>query len=178
MYLIKGVRVTLIKNALSNLSAYFMSLFPLPVSVANCLEKLQHNFLWGGMGEEFKFRLVSLIKVCTMISKEGLGVCNLFVFNWVLMGSCGVTFMRERPYGGWLLIPNMTMLGVGGVLMRFMAYGVGLWKNMRRVWRIARMGWGSRRILGDGSKIQFLHDFWCRDQALKTSFPDLELCLP
>jgi hypothetical protein len=102
MYLIKGVRVTLIKNALSNLSAYFMSLFPLPVSVANCLEKLQHNFLWGGMGEEFKFRLVSLIKVCTMISKEGLGVCNLFVFNWVLMGSCGVTFMRERPYGGWL----------------------------------------------------------------------------
>jgi len=39
--------------------------------------------------------------------------------------------MSERLYGGWLWILNMAMLGVGGVLMRFMG----------------RMGWGSGRIL-------------------------------
>jgi hypothetical protein len=41
MYLSKGGRVTLIKSALSNLPTYFMSLFSLPVGVANRLKKLQ-----------------------------------------------------------------------------------------------------------------------------------------
>jgi hypothetical protein len=51
-----------------------MSFFPLLVSVANRIEKLQWNFLWGGISEEFKFHLVSWPKVCTPISKGGLGV--------------------------------------------------------------------------------------------------------
>jgi hypothetical protein len=41
MYLSKGGRLTLIKNTLSNLSTYALSLFPVPVGVANRLEKLQ-----------------------------------------------------------------------------------------------------------------------------------------
>jgi hypothetical protein len=41
--------------------------------------------------------------------------------------------MRERPYREWLWIPNITVLGVGGVLIRF----------------TGRMGWGSGRILGE-----------------------------
>ena len=59
MYLSKGGRVTSIKNTLSNLPTYFMPLFPLLVGVANCLKKLLWDFLWGDMGEEFKFHLVS-----------------------------------------------------------------------------------------------------------------------
>jgi hypothetical protein len=45
MYLSKGGRVTLIKSTLANLPTYYMSLFPLPVSVANRMEKLQRDFL-------------------------------------------------------------------------------------------------------------------------------------
>jgi len=41
MYLSKGGKGTLIKSTLSNMPTYFMSLFPLPIGVANCLEKLQ-----------------------------------------------------------------------------------------------------------------------------------------
>ena len=40
MYLSKGGRVTLIKSTLSSLPTYFLSLFPLPVSVAMCIEKI------------------------------------------------------------------------------------------------------------------------------------------
>ena len=41
LYLSNGGRVTLIKSTLSNLPTYFLSLFPIPASVANRIEKLQ-----------------------------------------------------------------------------------------------------------------------------------------
>jgi hypothetical protein len=59
MYLSKGGRVTLIKSTLSNLPTYFLSLFPIPSSVASRIEKLHRDFLSGGLGEEFKYHLVS-----------------------------------------------------------------------------------------------------------------------
>jgi hypothetical protein len=61
MYLSMGGRVTLIKSTLFNLPTYFMSLFPLPVGVANRIEKLLSDFLWSGLGEEFKYLLVRFV---------------------------------------------------------------------------------------------------------------------
>ena len=55
---LKG-KVTLIKSTLSNLPTYFLSLFPIPVGVARKLEKIQRDFLLSGLGEEFKYHLVS-----------------------------------------------------------------------------------------------------------------------
>jgi len=51
LYLSKGGRLTLIKSTLSNLPTYYLSIFPILVGVANRLEKLQRDFLWGGIGE-------------------------------------------------------------------------------------------------------------------------------
>ena len=58
-YLSKGRRLTLIKSTLSSLPSYYLSLFPFPMSVARCIEKLQCDFLWGGMGDEHKYHLVN-----------------------------------------------------------------------------------------------------------------------
>jgi hypothetical protein len=73
MYLSKGGKITIIKNTLSNLPMYFMSLFLLPTNVANRIEKLQRDFLWGGLGDEFKYHPISWTKVCSLISKRVLG---------------------------------------------------------------------------------------------------------
>jgi hypothetical protein len=79
LYLSKGARVTLIKSTLSNLPMYFLSLFSIPM--ANRIEKLQRDFLWGGIGEEFKYHLVRWDKVCSPIAEGGLGMKNLRTFN-------------------------------------------------------------------------------------------------
>jgi hypothetical protein len=96
MYLSKGGRVTLIKSTLANLPTYYMSLFPLPVSVANRMEKLQRDFLWGGLGDEFKYHLVSWSKVCSSVSVGGLGIRNLLMFNRALLGKWLWRYGRER----------------------------------------------------------------------------------
>jgi hypothetical protein len=74
LYLSKGGRVTLIKSTLSNLPTYYLSLFPVPVSVANRIEKIQRDFLWGGMGDEPKMHLVNWDQVCRPLRAGGLGI--------------------------------------------------------------------------------------------------------
>lgn len=59
LYLSKGGRVILIKSTLANVPTYFLYLFLIPGSVASRIEKLQRDFLWGGMGEKLKFYLVN-----------------------------------------------------------------------------------------------------------------------
>jgi hypothetical protein len=58
LYLSKGGRVTLIKSTLSNMPTYMLSLFPIPADVVKHFEKIQRDFLWGGMNDEFKYHLV------------------------------------------------------------------------------------------------------------------------
>ncbi len=58
LYLSKWGRLTLLKSTLSSLPTHFLSLFTIFVSVARRIEQLQCDFLWGGMGDEFKHYLV------------------------------------------------------------------------------------------------------------------------
>ena len=46
-YISKGGRLMLIRSTLSNMPMYMLSLFRMPKSVKNRLEKIQRDFLWG-----------------------------------------------------------------------------------------------------------------------------------
>jgi hypothetical protein len=86
LYLSKGGRVTLIKSTLSNLPTYYLSLFLVHVSVANRIEKIQRDFLCGGMGDEPKMHLVNWDQVCRPLRACGLGIRNVLKFNKALLG--------------------------------------------------------------------------------------------
>ena len=89
LYLSKGGRLTLLKSTLSSLPTYYLSLFTIPVAVADKLEHIQRNFLWGSSEECFKHFLVVWGKVCSPLEKGGLGVRKLVHFN-------------QDPLGKWL----------------------------------------------------------------------------
>jgi hypothetical protein len=175
VYLSKGGRLTLINSTLSSLPTYFLSLFPIPVGVANRLEKLQRDFLWGGVGDEFKFHLVNWCMICSSKASGGLGVRNLVTFNKALMGKWLWRYAMERDAfwrkvvdvkygslrGGWC------SKEVGG------SYGYGVWKSIRRGWDAFAAH--VRYEIGNGSKVLFWHDVWCGEIPLKILFPDLFL---
>lgn len=49
-YLSFGGRIVLIKSVLCSLPIFYMSIFKMPEGVIKCIEPIQANFLWGGLG--------------------------------------------------------------------------------------------------------------------------------
>lgn len=95
-FLSKGGRLTLVKSTLSSLPTYFMSLFVIPVSVANKPEKLERDFLWEGSIVERKYHLVNWSSVCSNVRVGGLGIKKLRMFNMALLGKWMWRYMIER----------------------------------------------------------------------------------
>ena len=63
LYLSKGGRLTLLKSTLSSIPTYYLSLFTIPQHIADRLERIQRNFLWGSSNEVFRYSLVAWDKV-------------------------------------------------------------------------------------------------------------------
>ena len=74
------------KSTLSSLPTYYLSLFVIPVAVADRLEHIQRNFLWSSSEECFKYPLVAWEKVCLLIVLGGLGIRKLVHFKKALLG--------------------------------------------------------------------------------------------
>jgi hypothetical protein len=96
IYLSKGGRLSLIKSTLSNLPTYYLSLFPVPMSVANRIEKIQQDFLWGGMGDEKKLHFVSWNQVCCPLRAGGLGIQSVLKSNKALLGKWLWRYATEK----------------------------------------------------------------------------------
>ena len=134
MYLSKGGRLTLLKSTLFSLLAYFLSLFIIPMHVANKIERLQWDFLWG----DSKTHLVGWDKVCAHLENVGLGVRKLTTFNKALLGKWIWWFGVEKTrlwrrvvalkfgeeWGGWT-----SELDRG-------VHGCGLWRSIRMGWEV------------------------------------------
>ena len=115
LFLSNEDKVTLIKSTLSSLPAYFLSLLPIPVKVANRMEKIHRDFLWSGT-ESPKVPLVEWAKVCMPVQNGGLGIRRLRRFNFALLGKWLWRYGTERDAfrrkvieakygdkGGWLV---------------------------------------------------------------------------
>jgi hypothetical protein len=173
MYLSKGGRLTLLKSMLSNLPTYLLSLFPIPVRVANRLDKIQKAFLWGGFGDEAKFHLVKWNRICTPLHSGGLGVHNFIQFNRALLGKWLWRYGRERE-ALWRLVIDAKFESLkGGWCSKEVSssFGVDVWKQIRRGWE--KFCNFVRFEVGDGSYVSFWHDWWCGDRSLKQCFPIL-----
>jgi hypothetical protein len=173
LYLSKGGKVTLIKSTLSNLPTYFLALFPIPSEVAKRLEKLQRDFLWSGLGSEFKYHLVSWATICEPICNGGLVIRNLRRFNQALLGKWLWRYGLERD-ALWRRVVEAKYGSLrGGWCSKEVrgSYGLSLWKTIRKEWESF-----SNQLymqVGDGVRTRFWHDWWCGEEPLRLSYPEL-----
>jgi len=146
MYLSKGGGLTLIKSVLSSIPTYFLSLFPLPSSVANKLEAIQRNFLWGSFGSDFKFHLVRWNIMKQPLYLGGLDIRDLRLFNDALLGEWLWRFMNEN---GNLWRKVVTIKYGDDGFGRFPSISKGPYGYS--LWRYISKGWGrlSPKVRGD-----------------------------
>lgn len=69
-----GGRITLIKGTVSNLSVYSVSLFKMPRTEIDRLDRIRRNFLWEGQGNRRKIYLLKWRDVVKLKYASGLGI--------------------------------------------------------------------------------------------------------
>ena len=176
LYLSKEGRLTLLKSTLSSLPTCYLSLFTIPISVANRIERIQRNFLWGSYGDGVNHHLVNWDIVCFPINYGGLGVRKLVVFNEVLLGKWLWRFGIEESKLWRRVIATKYGVNSGGWSTKNPrgSHGCGLWRSISS-------GWSDFVAYVDfevdiGDRIRFWIDHWCGDRPLKNVFPDLYAC--
>ena len=173
LYLSKGGKVILIKSTLSSLPMYFLSLFPIPGRVAKRMEKLQRNFLWNGIGDNHKIHLVDWSKICRPVKNGGIGIRCWRRFNSALLAKWLWRYGLENDALWRRVIGAKYGNKWGGWSTKSVsrAYGVCLWKFIRTGW------WNFSKFIryevGDGTRVKFWDNVWCRDCPLKEAFLDL-----
>jgi hypothetical protein len=119
---------------------------------------------------QWRISLLSLVEGLYPNFRRGLGFRNLLKFNCALLGKWLWRFGIERD--AWWN-PSLAVCGVGGWCSRELvgAFGVSLWKNIRKRWETFSSF--TRFEMGDGVRTKFWHDLWCGNTVLKEAFPVL-----
>ena len=137
------------------------------------IEKLQQDFLWGGLANEHKFHLIKWQHLCSPIQNGGLGIRRVAVLSQALLGKWLWRYATE-PMSLWRRVIDSkygSQWGGWDSNRTQDSHGVSLWKHIRAGWNSF-----SQYItfkVGDGSHIKFWHDSWCGDQPLRDKFPIL-----
>jgi hypothetical protein len=78
-------RLELINAVLRGVEGFWLSIFPIPATVANRIISLCRAFLWGGNASNRKKPLVAWSNICMPKLEGGLGIVNLSIWNKALM---------------------------------------------------------------------------------------------
>ena len=92
-------RTTLINSSLSSSFIYHMSIYLLPKSVVNILDKQRRSFFWQGGGTKKKYHLVKWSVICLSKQKGGLGVKDIFKMNISLLSKWWWKLEKEDGLG-------------------------------------------------------------------------------
>lgn len=94
-YPTKRVKLTLLKNTLSNQPIYMMSLFLIPRLGAKGLKEIQRKFMWGG-GDTKKTPFGEIGEVLDLKREGGLGIRKLVILDQALVATWNWWFAHER----------------------------------------------------------------------------------
>jgi hypothetical protein len=86
----KAGREVLIKSVLQSIPTYFMSIFQIPSSLCDEIEKMMNFFWWGHFGSQNKgIHWLSWDKLTIHKNEGGMSFKNLHAFNLSLLGKQG-----------------------------------------------------------------------------------------
>ncbi|KAL4285443.1 hypothetical protein GQ457_16G011680 [Hibiscus cannabinus] len=173
-----GGRLTLIKSILTSLPGYFLSLFRMPASVANRLNMLMSNFMWGGNSDKSRIHWVRWDHLCKPARLGGLGIANLDLLNRALLDKWFCRYGNESA-SLWRRVIASKISRSESALLPVPGCGRNtswIWKGiLKSACCEDSFGLCFRANLsvqvGDGIHILFWDDVWLGNSSLKDQFP-------
>ncbi|KAM7480816.1 hypothetical protein LguiB_005399 [Lonicera macranthoides] len=169
----KGGRLTLIQSVLESIPIYYLSLFKMPISVCNTIEKMMRDFFWEGYGESVGDHLIRWDNVSKSKEKGGLGIGNIAFKNAALLGKWLWRFPNEQNSFWCLIIKSKYGIHVNGWDTNLVTRS-----THRNPWKAISSGIEKfkafiRLKVGMGNSIRFWEDIWVGDSSLASLFPRL-----
>ncbi|GMI73525.1 hypothetical protein HRI_001021800 [Hibiscus trionum] len=171
-------RLVLIKSVLAALPLYYLSIFKMPVAIANKLNSLMANFLWGSSESRKAIHWLKWSGLCQPINCGGLGIRDLRIQNQALLGKWVWNFVTEKD-SIWktILCSKMNCDNKSTAAVNSSnRYSSWMWRDIAKSFscKNARgMSLVDKLILhlGDGSSIKFWLDHWIGEAPLQHAFP-------
>ncbi|GJW04780.1 RNA-directed DNA polymerase, eukaryota, reverse transcriptase zinc-binding domain protein [Tanacetum coccineum] len=113
-------KLQLVASVLSSLHVYWASMFMLPVSICDSIDKLFKNFIWGKSESSSGIASVSWKDVCRPKNQGGLGLKSCG-HDWALLGEC-LWDMKVRDSFSWNL---KQILKLRDSVRKFVGYKIG-----------------------------------------------------
>ena len=155
----KAGREVLIKYVLQSIPTYFLSLFTLPSSLCDEIEKMMNSFWWGHSGAQSKgIHWMSWDRLSMHKKDGGMGFKSLGTFNLAMLGK-----------QGWRIMTNPQTLIARMYKARYFLHSnffeaplvhkpSFVWRSICNAKFILRAG--SRWKIGDGSSIPIWNNNW------------------
>ncbi|XP_031106280.1 uncharacterized protein LOC116010926 [Ipomoea triloba] len=162
----------LLKSVAQALPTYYMSIYYLPVTLCERIERVMNKFWWGTSGGSNGIRWMAWNRMCTQKSQGGLGFKVLSRFN--------VAILAKQ---GWRLMTNPTSLAAKLYKARYYPHDDFLdakiganpsycWRSILAGQEVLRMG--SYRRIGNGHDTCVWRHAWLPDE----SFPYVQTPAP
>lgn len=166
--LTKGGKVVLVKSTLSSLLLYLLSLFIIPVAIANRIEEIIRNFLWGTTKEVWRYHLLSWDQICLPKEWGGLGIRRIKIMNQALLSKWLWRFTEDDGSLWQRVIGEKYGRGSWGRIKVLPTHSVSLWKGIEtlRVCDLQYVPQGGHR-----EHHPFLDRQWWEDKQLRHLLP-------
>lgn len=161
----KAGKEVMIKSALQSIPTYFMSIFLIPSSLGDEIEKMMNSFWWGNGGNRNKgIRWLSWYKLYVHKRSGGMGFKNLYMFNMALLGKqvwrlmCQPELLVARLFKARYYQKNDIFEAKKGNNSSY------VWKSIHEA--IPMVKQGTRWKIGNKDKIRVFQDRWLMNGGL------------
>jgi zinc-binding in reverse transcriptase len=160
-----GGRLILLNSVLSFIPLYYITMFKIPAWVLTRIDQLRKRFLWVGSDSlRRKYHLVKWATVCRPKDCGGWGILNLEFMNTSFLCKWYWKCRYINEAGLWQSIINFKYLS-NSSSTHFSAF----WKAVSSVSHFVQLG--AKRIVGNGSSVNFWLDTWVNDFPLSLQYP-------
>jgi hypothetical protein len=151
-----------------------MSIYLLPKTVINDLDKVKRTFFWQGGHSKRKYHLVKWVKICKSKKERGLGIKDIRKMNLSLL--CKWWWKLENESGMWQEIVKYKYLKKDSIVsVKHKQTDSPIRADLIKVKEIYLQG--RKMCVKDGKSTLVWRDTWLYSDPLYTLCPDLfKLC--